>query len=239
MPYNSGKPEDLRTALGATTDMARLLFAVAAGAVVLSVTFLEKVYVGHALVLLVIAWLLLGLSLLMGYISFGLYVSQLAESELLPRRTALEKFALAQFALAFVGLVLFAVFAQQNIAAGPIVELNTVRLLARDPPRLELDFHCRSGAGTGCHGVVRLYATADDRRPFASKLFTTRRDGASAVTLRLPRAAAARLRRAKHLKVSVCVKASGRFGNESTRRELLGVPRAKARSTADGRTCEP
>jgi MFS family permease len=115
--HNQGTEEDRRHALDAIADFTKLLITLATGTVVLSATFLEKFYKGHSLTLLIASWAVIGLSVALGVIAFGQYISQLAESELKPRRSAVEGWNLAQLIAFGAGVVLFAIFAVQNVTS--------------------------------------------------------------------------------------------------------------------------
>jgi cytochrome c oxidase assembly factor CtaG len=67
------------------------------------------------LALLIAAWSLIGLSVALGVAAFGQYISQLAESNIKPRRTAIEGWNLAQLITFLLGVILFAIFTVQNV----------------------------------------------------------------------------------------------------------------------------
>jgi hypothetical protein len=72
------------------------------------------VYQGSHLSLLVLSWLSLGCSMLAGVVGMGGYISQYAESDIRPRRSAVEYCSLVQVLALMLGLTLLAIFAVQN-----------------------------------------------------------------------------------------------------------------------------
>ena len=153
--YNTGDEEDRRQALSSAVGQSRLLLSVAAGTIVLSATFLSAIYVGRSLCLLVAAWIVLGISMFVGFVVHGEYTAQLAESDLTVRRGRLEVEMLVQLVAVLAGLSCFGLFVLGNVDAGPQLE---IRRAAVDSARGEVtvSISCRSGAGTGCRGEVTL-----------------------------------------------------------------------------------
>jgi hypothetical protein len=117
--YNTGTPEDLRKALEAFAEYNKLLITLATGTVVLSATFLEKFYTGKSLHLLIASWSSLGLSVVLGVITLGESINQLAESRFRIRRGTLEVLSLLQWLSVFAGVGLFAAFVINNVTSSP------------------------------------------------------------------------------------------------------------------------
>ncbi|MGW4212045.1 hypothetical protein ACWEIJ_28900 [Lentzea sp. NPDC004789] len=113
--YNSGDTADLRKALDSTYDYNKTLITLATATTALSATFLGKdLYLGSHLGTLIFSWVFLGCSMLAGVVGMGSYISQYAESNIKPRRSAVEYSGLVQVLSLMVGLTLLAVFAVQN-----------------------------------------------------------------------------------------------------------------------------
>lgn len=88
----------------------------AAGTVALSATFLgQGLYRGVALNWLYAAWSALALSVFLGSVLFGKYISDLAESvDPKPRQGLMEILSFLQFILLLAGFVCLGVFAIKN-----------------------------------------------------------------------------------------------------------------------------
>lgn len=112
---NQGCESDRREAMKAANELSKLIITLSTGSFVVSATFLEKFYNGHDLALLIVSWALIGGSTLLGLLAIGNYVSQLAESDLRPRTTMTEWFALGQWVFFLIGIVLFGIFVVQNV----------------------------------------------------------------------------------------------------------------------------
>lgn len=113
--YNTGDETDRRKALDGIFDFTKLLISLATGTVVLSATFLEKFYKGVALNLLIASWASLGASVVLGLIAAGAYIAQLAESDIRPRRSALEILNLLEWLFLIGGITALAVFTVKNV----------------------------------------------------------------------------------------------------------------------------
>jgi hypothetical protein len=114
--YNTGDEKDRRHALDGITDFTKLLITLATGTIVLSATFLEKFYKGHSLALLIAAWSTIALSVILGVLALGQAISQFSESDIRPRRSAVEVLNLLQFLAFLAGIVMFSIFAVNNVA---------------------------------------------------------------------------------------------------------------------------
>jgi len=220
--HNARAEEDLRQALSSAVGQSRLLLSVAAGTIVLSATFLSAIYVGRSLCLLVAAWILLGISMFVGFVVHGEYTAQLAESDLTVRSGPLENELLVQLLAVLAGLVCFGLFVLGNVNAGPQLEIRRAAVVAARG-EVTVTIACRSGAGTGCRGEVTVRRGSDSGGPeVGHTVFAQDQDGPNAVPLRLTSRTFRRLVRADpHRLVEVEVRAQGRFGNESTATETL------------------
>lgn len=148
--YNQGSETDRRSALAAIDDFTKLLITLATGTVALSATFLSQFYRGRDLTLLVLAWLSLGVSILAGSLAHGSRISQLAESRIKPRRSALEGLNLLQWLLLLGGGAAFGVFVISNVTAKPNVELTTDRVAVSASGHGSLGVFCGTGDGGSC-----------------------------------------------------------------------------------------
>lgn len=220
--YNTGTEGDRREALSSMVGQSRLLLSVAAGTIVLSATFLSAIYVGRSLCLLIAAWILLGISLLLGFVVHGEYTAQLAESDLTVRRGRLEVEELVQLIVVLAGLVCFGLFVLGNVDAGPQLEIRRAAV-ASARGEVTVTIACRSGAGTGCRGEVTLHQGSGGTE-VGHTVFAQDQDGPNAVRVRLTAPPFRRLVRAHpHRSVEVEVRAQGRFGNESTATKTLAL----------------
>jgi hypothetical protein len=113
--YNKGSIADRKKALDSINDYNKTLITLATGTVALSATFLgTSLYHGASLDSLIASWIVLGVSVFMGLLGLGSYVSQYAESEVKPRRSVLEVFSLLQVLALLAGLGLLGSFAIDN-----------------------------------------------------------------------------------------------------------------------------
>jgi uncharacterized membrane protein len=115
--YNTGSEDDRRSALRAIADLTKIQMSLSTGAILVSATFLNDFYNDKGLPLLMVSWLLFVISIVFGFFALGQYISQLAESEIKPRRSALEWLNLAQWVGLAAALVLFAIFVILNVTA--------------------------------------------------------------------------------------------------------------------------
>ncbi len=161
--YNQGDADDRREALKGAVDYTKLLTTLATGAVVLTATFLDDLYAGRSIELLIISWIAFGLSVLAGLIAFGEYVSQLAESTLKVRRGTMEFANFCQWILVTVGAVCFGFFAIANVTASPTIEI------AHDETgftgkRAKTTLVCPPDALHGCSGTVSFKLTKESSK---------------------------------------------------------------------------
>lgn len=120
---------NVRAVLDLIASLTRLQVALSAGAVVLSVTFLDDLYKGQALHFLLAAWSSLGLSLLLGFFALGEAIRYLIEGRRqIKRGSSIEVLNLFQWLLFAVGVGLLAYFAVQNVvlAEGIVYSKATV-----------------------------------------------------------------------------------------------------------------
>jgi hypothetical protein len=114
--YNQGADADLRKALDSIYDYGKTLITLATGTVALSATFLGKdLFHGRATSWLIASWISLLVSIVIGIIGMGQYISQYAESDIRPRRSGAEYVSLMQVLTLLAGLVCLVYFAIQNI----------------------------------------------------------------------------------------------------------------------------
>jgi hypothetical protein len=114
--YNRGKDEDLRKALDSIYDYNKTLITLATGTIALSATFLGK-NVSHSKSVnwLIASWVVLLISIVIGIIGMGQYISQYAESKVAPRRSGAEYVSLFQVLALLGGLACLVYFAVQNV----------------------------------------------------------------------------------------------------------------------------
>ena len=118
--YNTGADADLRKALDSIYDYNKTIITVATGTIALTATFLGKdLSVGSSLGLIISSWTCLGVSILMGMLGMGSYISQYAESNIKPRRGGVEYLSLLQILALVSGLVLLGLFAIDNARSRP------------------------------------------------------------------------------------------------------------------------
>lgn len=219
---------DEREALNATANLSRLLLTVGAGAIVLSGTLLQTVYVGRSICLLIASWLLLGLSFLFGYRVHGRYVTQLAKLEFTVRHGRLENLSLLQFLAVAAGLICFAIFVLANVGAGPSLNIRRTTL-SKSGRALVVTVDCRSGTDAGCRGEVVLHSNGKHGHAIGHGLFASETDGPSEARIPLANAASLELQRTRAPRVHVTVLVRGQFGNETEASSLLRVERSRAR----------
>lgn len=113
--YNQGTDSDLRKALDSIYDYVKTLITLATGTIALSATFLSKdLFNERAASWLVASWIVLLVSILMGIVGMGQYISQYAESDIRPRRSAAEYISLVQVLTLVAGLACLVYFATQS-----------------------------------------------------------------------------------------------------------------------------
>jgi hypothetical protein len=101
--------------LEAALEFSKLLVTLATGSIVLSATFLEKFYRGHDRWELIASWTSFGVSVFVGLLVFGQYISQLEAENLKVRRGPLEVLSLIQMATLLAGMAFLALFAVTNV----------------------------------------------------------------------------------------------------------------------------
>jgi hypothetical protein len=219
---------DKREALDAGLRLARLLLSVAAGTIVLSATLLQTIYVGRSQHLLEVAWILLAVSLLLGYLGHGQYVTQLDNSNL-KTKGRFERLSLFQFLFLFAGLGLFAIFVAINLRAGPRLETTRAELLGGGR-LVAVTVDCRSGSDSGCRGEVTLIAARKKPIQIGRGLFAGEADGPQVARVPVSAAERASLTVGKAPTLEVKARATGKFGNqtESTSTLLLRRPQKPA-----------
>lgn len=217
--------EDKLAALEAGLRLARLLLSVAAGTIVLSATLLQTIYAGRSQHLLEVAWALLGVSLLLGYLVHGQYVTQMDNSD--PEVGGrFEGLSLFQFLFLLVGLGLFAIFVAINLGAGPRLEATRAELLGNGR-LVAVTVDCRSGSDSGCRGEVTLLAPGRKPAQLGRGLFAGDADGPQVARVPLSAATSASLAAGRAPTLQVRTRATGKFGNQtsSTSKLLLRRPR--------------
>jgi hypothetical protein len=207
-------PDDQREALKGAVDYTKLLITLATGTVVISATFLDKFYAGKDSGLLIAAWIVLGVSVVVGFLAHGEYIRKLAESNLAIKNTGIEHANLGQFALAIAGVVLFAIFVVSNVTAKP-----TIRV-AREQTGITgrvatTALVCGATATNGCTGSVAFELGGPHVRPPVSlgqAVFATDHPGVINVTAPdfVPNALKGGLTADQ---LTVHVQVAGRFGN--------------------------
>lgn len=219
---------DKRQALSSALSLGRLLLSVAAGTIVLSGTLLQTIYVGRSLHLLEAAWVLLGVSLVFGYLVYGRYIAQLDESNLQSSGT-FEWLSFFQSLFIAAGLILFATFVAINIDSGPRLEVTRAEL-GYGARYVTVTVDCRSGANSGCRGEVALVFAGKRPREIGRALFADKADGPVKARVQLNRAEGRSLAAGKAQTLEVQTLATGRFGNqtESTSKLVLRRPQRPA-----------
>jgi hypothetical protein len=210
---------DKREALSSALSLGRLLLSVAAGTIVLSGTLLQTIYVGSSLCLLEAAWVLLGLSLVFGYLVHGRYIAQLDASNLESTGT-IEWLSLVQTLFVAAGLVLFAIFVATNISSGPRLEITRAEL-GGGAQIVAVTVDCRSGADSGCRGEVTLGFAGKRPRELGRALFAVDADGPLKARVPLSRAEGRSLAAGRARTLKVRVTATGRFGNQTKATSLV------------------
>jgi len=223
-----GGDEEKREALRSVVNLARLLLSLAVGTIVLSATLLQTIYVGRCLLLLEIAWLLLGVSLFYGYRVHARYITQLNRSELTVTGTKIERFSRNQVLSIAAGLILFAIFVAINIDSGP--QLAVTRLeLGPGARYVTVDVDCRSGSDSGCRGEVTLKPAraAVGRHEIGRAVFADEADGPLKVRVPLGPTEGKGLSAGKAQRLEVEAAATGRFGNQTESAETLLLRRPR------------
>lgn len=217
--------ENRREALNAVLRLDRLLLSVAAGTVVLSGTLLQTIYVGRSLLLLEIAWVALGISLVVGYLVHGRYIAQLDESNL-DSRGLIEFFSLVQALAVLVGLALFGVFVAVNVESGPRLALVRAELGPRGR-YISVTVDCRSGAGSGCRGEAIVAVGRKLPHEIGRGRFAADSDGPMTARVALRRREGASLASGRAIVLRINAIGTGRFGNqtEAGSKLLLRRPR--------------
>jgi hypothetical protein len=205
--------DDKRQALSSALSLGRLLLSVAAGTIVLSGTLLQTIYVGRSLHLLEAAWVLLGVSLVFGYLVHGRYIAQLDESNL-DSTGAFEWLSLLQSLFIAAGLTLFAIFVAINLDSGPRLEATRTEL-GVGARYVVATVDCRSGADSGCRGEVVLGLAGKRPREIGRTLFAAKADGPLRARVPLSRAEGKFLATGKARILEVHALATGRFGNQT------------------------
>lgn len=114
--YNQGNDADLRKALDSIYDYNKTLITLATGTIALSATFLGKdLFHGKGVSWLIASWVVLLISIALGIIGLGQYISQYAESQIKPRRSGAEYISLGQVLTLLAGLGCLVYFAVQNV----------------------------------------------------------------------------------------------------------------------------
>ncbi|WAZ20187.1 hypothetical protein STRCI_001286 [Streptomyces cinnabarinus] len=117
--HNTGEPEDKRAALNTIGTLTNSLITLATGTLALTVALLKSIYgEGDWEWAMWTGWGLLAGSVLLGFVVLGQQISLLAESDLKPRGGLLEWLGLIHLLTVTAGLVLLAIFAQQNVGVG-------------------------------------------------------------------------------------------------------------------------
>lgn len=97
-------------------DLTKLQITLSGASIVLSVTFLDKLFAGQAIPFLLAAWSSLGLSIFFGFLVVGQLITYAIESKSEFRRgESVEYFNLAQWILLALGVALLAYFAVVNV----------------------------------------------------------------------------------------------------------------------------
>ena len=105
-------------ALTAIANYSRLQLTLAAGAVILSATFLDRLYQGEVLWSLILAWVGFGLSFLFSLLVHGAHIKHLIENDLVIKRgERMELWSLIQTVFLIIGIAAFAYFAVANVTA--------------------------------------------------------------------------------------------------------------------------
>lgn len=220
--YNQGSDDDKRAAVSAISDYTKLLITLATGAVALSATFLSQFYRGHWLAGLVWSWSLLGGSIFFGAIAIGAVISQLAESNVKPRRGALEVLNLAQLLLLLVGVGLFAGFAVANATAAPQLSLESTVSSLKSSGNFAVRLFCGTGSGGTCALTVRVDFDLEQHHITVAPIHTSvPADVDANVQLTVPAAVRAAVQAGRTVVADCTVHGTSHFGGPTTiRREV-------------------
>ncbi|HEX8082828.1 MAG TPA: hypothetical protein VF529_00970 [Solirubrobacteraceae bacterium] len=217
--YNAGEQDDRRAAMAAATDYAKLLVTLATGAVLFTATFLDRIFTGHDQWMLLVAWLLLAFSVFFGTYAIGSHISQLAESDLRARRSAIENACLAQFVALVLGAGFFAAFVVRGIDAAPAVAIDAKAVTVSRSGEVRLIATCASARPGGCVGTARL-----DWREDTVSAGPFKTSGAFSVRLAVSRPICRALARGD-VKVTIVVNASDRDGKTTQKRAEVDLPK--------------
>lgn len=106
-------------ALDAIVSYMKLEITLASGTIILSATFLENIYQGQLTWSIIVAWALLGLSIICGFLVSGDHIRKLIEGKIqIKRGERIEWLALFQTVFLLAGFAFFAAFATYNVTAG-------------------------------------------------------------------------------------------------------------------------
>lgn len=118
---NNQHQQSQHSALDAIASYVKLEVTLAAGGIALSATFLDSVYRGHSIWSLIVAWSLLGLSIIFGFLVHGEYITRLVNDNVKVRRgERIEILALCQTVCLFTAFAFFAAFAITNVTVNPL-----------------------------------------------------------------------------------------------------------------------
>lgn len=224
--WNRGTADDRREALSAAVEYAKLLVTLTTGTVVLSATFLDKFYFGTSLWLLLVAWALLGVSILFGLGVQGEYVTRMAESDLTIRHTSMENTTLAQWISGVLGLLLFGLFVALNITAPPRLTIDSETARVTSKGVLKVAVSCRAGDKPNCSGTVGGTMSAGGASaPVRSKGFAIADSASAPVRLWIPRDLRRQVVAGAQADVVLTARAHARFGNETQVTKRLTVGR--------------
>lgn len=233
----AGDADEKREALNSVVRLARLLLSLAIGTIVLSGTLLQTIYVGRCLLLLEIAWLLLGVSLVYGYRVHARYITQLNKSELAVRKNPIERFSRNQVLFIAAGLILFAIFVAANIGSGPRLAITRLEL-GRDARYVAISIDCRSGSDSGCRGEVVVKSDRVEKRhhEIGRALFANEADGPLKARVPLSSTEGKVLPAGKAQRLEIEAVATGRFGNQTEATKTLWLRRPQRAAAHAGRS---
>lgn len=108
-------------ALDAIVGFMKLEVTLAAGAVVLSATFLDNIFQGYSIWAMIVAWTLFGLSIVFGFFVHGEYITRLINNKTeVKRGERIEVLALLQTITLFAAFAFLATFAVMNVKMIPL-----------------------------------------------------------------------------------------------------------------------
>jgi hypothetical protein len=219
-------------ALSVIDDYTKLLIVLATGVVVLSATFLSNFYRGYDLWSIVLSWVFCGVSVLVGLMARGAYISQLTAGRLRPRRDTLEFLNMVQWISLIVGVGFLGYGVIANVNASPTVfQFATRAPMAAGASNIPLA--CHTGDGSGCRLQVRVSTLTVPIAYGATSLAEVPSDSATSVHVHLPPALARAVRRHGAATGSVTIAANGRIGSTST--TVLDMTFVRSPSAADRR----